>query len=141
MGDYKEPLIYADEILKFIEKGNGSIPFVGGYSIMEDDRFTPSLIRLKADGFLFEETKSGYKNLTLTKEGREVLQMGGYNELLKRDEERKNNVKVKQELELEKLRYDVKNSKRIYKTYWWTFAFSITALVISLILLYLKLSE
>lgn len=35
-------------------------------------------------------------------------------------------------LELEKLKYDTKNSRRIYKTYWITFTFAILAFLISL---------
>jgi len=35
-------------------------------------------------------------------------------------------------LNLEKLRYDVKNSKRIFKTYWWTFVISILGFLFAL---------
>ncbi|HUH73000.1 MAG TPA: hypothetical protein VLZ75_01210 [Chitinophagales bacterium] len=35
-------------------------------------------------------------------------------------------------LELEKLRYDVKNSKRIYKTYWYTFFFALSGFIYAL---------
>lgn len=35
-------------------------------------------------------------------------------------------------LTFEKLKYDVKNSKRMYKTYWWTFSFALIALLISI---------
>lgn len=38
----------------------------------------------------------------------------------------------KEELEIQKLKYDVKNAKRIYKTYWITFAFALIALLISI---------
>lgn len=38
----------------------------------------------------------------------------------------------KERLNIEKLRYDVKNSKRIYKTYWWTFAISIVGFLLAL---------
>lgn len=44
-------------------------------------------------------------------------------------------IKRKEErdiLELEKLKYDTKNAKRIFKTYWWTFGFALIALLISL---------
>lgn len=45
---------------------------------------------------------------------------------------KKSTIKKKEQLELEKLKYDIKNAKRIYKTYWWTFIFAIIALIISL---------
>ncbi|PKQ63304.1 hypothetical protein BZG01_15880 [Labilibaculum manganireducens] len=35
-------------------------------------------------------------------------------------------------LTFEKLKYDVKNSKRMSKTYWWTFSFALIALLISI---------
>lgn len=38
----------------------------------------------------------------------------------------------KEHLELEKLKYDTKNARRIYRTYWWTFGFALIALLISL---------
>lgn len=41
----------------------------------------------------------------------------------------------------EKLEYEVKNAKRIFKTYWWTFSFAIVGLMVSLFLLFLKLLE
>jgi hypothetical protein len=36
------------------------------------------------------------------------------------------------QLNFEKLRYDVKNAKRIFKTYWWTFFIALLAFLISL---------
>ena len=59
-------------------------------------------------------------------------------------EEIENKEKIefeRQKLTDEKLKYDVKNSQRIFKTYWWTFTFSIIALIISLTLAILKLLE
>ena len=44
-------------------------------------------------------------------------------------------------LNLKKLRFDVKNSERIFNTYWWTFGFALAALLISIFLLILKLAE
>lgn len=49
--------------------------------------------------------------------------------------------KERQSLKDEKLGYEVENARRIFKTYWWTFAFAIIALIISLSLLFLKLLE
>lgn len=46
--------------------------------------------------------------------------------------------KESEELTLTKLRYDVKNSKRIYSTYWFTFAAAIIGLIVACISLYLN---
>jgi len=46
----------------------------------------------------------------------------------------------KEKLNYEKLKYDVKNAKRIFKTYWITFFIAIFGFLISLILLILKIA-
>jgi hypothetical protein len=45
------------------------------------------------------------------------------------------------DLTYKKLDLDVKNAKRVYDTYWFTFWFALAALVISLFLAILKLAE
>jgi hypothetical protein len=47
----------------------------------------------------------------------------------------------KEKLNLEKLQYDLKNSKRIFKTYWWTFAFALVSFIYVLIQIVLKIIE
>ncbi len=39
----------------------------------------------------------------------------------------------------EKLKYDLKNAKRIFRTYWWTFGIAIISFLVSLALLILRL--
>jgi len=41
-------------------------------------------------------------------------------------------IRERERLGDEKLRYDVKNAKRIFNTYWWTFGFSVAALLLSI---------
>jgi hypothetical protein len=60
------------------------------------------------------------------------LSEGGFNQKFKTEFEKAKKLEEKENLDLEKLRYDVKNSRRIYKTYWLTFAFALIALVVSL---------
>lgn len=60
------------------------------------------------------------------------LNEGGFSRIYDIKSHEINNKKEKERLELEKLKYDIKNAKRIYKTYWWTFIFAIIALIISL---------
>ena len=43
------------------------------------------------------------------------------------------------ELQFQKLKYDVKNAKRIFKTYWVTFGIAVAGLLISLVLLIFRL--
>ncbi len=38
----------------------------------------------------------------------------------------------KKYLEFEKLKYDVKNSKRIFETYWWTFRLAVAGFLLAL---------
>ncbi|SFB06645.1 hypothetical protein [Algoriphagus aquimarinus] len=54
---------------------------------------------------------------------------GGFTEVFKDQEKEKMILEEKRKLELEKLKYDVNNSKRIYKTYWWTFGFALTGFI------------
>jgi hypothetical protein len=74
------------------------------------------------------------KNLNGTK----VLEVSGFDNWIS-----ENNLKKskKESLEIKKLEFDVKNSERIYKTYWWTFGIAVGAFLISTTLLILKISE
>ncbi|WP_339869751.1 hypothetical protein [uncultured Algoriphagus sp.] len=54
---------------------------------------------------------------------------GGFTAIFKEQEKAKQETEEKKRLELEKLKFDVKNSKRIYKTYWWTFFFALVGFV------------
>ena len=67
----------------------------------------------------------------LTDKGREAKKAGGHFLYLKKIEELENLKIERQRLNDEKLKFDVKNSKRIFKTYWWTFAISILAFLLA----------
>jgi hypothetical protein len=73
--------------------------------------------------------------------GRAAQKAGGHFAYLKSLDDKALADKERQRLNDEKLKYDVKNAKRIFKTYWWTFCFSVIGLAISLTLGILKLLE
>lgn len=73
--------------------------------------------------------------------GRQVKSAGGHFAYLKKLSDKATADIERQKLNDEKLRYDVKNAKRIFKTYWWTFWFALIGLAISLVLGVLKLLE
>ena len=59
----------------------------------------------------------------------DIYENGGWLKYMKRLHVEKQLEDLKKKLEIEKLKFDVKNSKRIYNTYWWTFIFSIISLI------------
>lgn len=60
------------------------------------------------------------------------LHNGGFTALYEAAATVQENDAEKEKLNLEKLKYDIKNSKRIFKTYWWTFGISIAGLLLAL---------
>ena len=68
--------------------------------------------------------------MRLNKKGEEYLKE--YLKMKLREEEEKN-------LQFAKLKLDVSNAERVYKTYWLTFTFALVGFIISLVLLIIKL--
>jgi hypothetical protein len=60
------------------------------------------------------------------------LHDGGFTSLYERAEAKQKIESEKERLNLEKLKYDVRNTKRIYKTYWLTFGVSIAGFLLAL---------
>lgn len=85
--------------------------------------------KMKEDGYI--DLRSG--NVKWTFKGEAFIKNGGYAALKLSQQNQRERDKLINQLSQEKLEYDVKNAKRIYKTYWWTFGFAIAALGISLI--------
>jgi len=79
--------------------------------------------------------------LVINKKGRDVVKDGGYEKYLEKRATQTDRQNEVDDLTYKKLRYDVANSRRIFKTYWLTFGFAVAGLVISLVLLVLKLIE
>ncbi|MGI8950187.1 MAG: hypothetical protein ACR2FN_01250 [Chitinophagaceae bacterium] len=57
---------------------------------------------------------------------------GGFKKLFSDDFVEKQKKEKERMLNLEKLQYDIKNSKSIYNTYWWTFGISIAGFLLAL---------
>ena len=80
-------------------------------------------------------------NLELTDIGRNAKKAGGHFAYLKQLSEKAAAESERLKLNDEKLRLDLKNSKRIFKSYWWTFAFALVSFIYVLIQIVLKISE
>lgn len=80
--------------------------------------------------YVSEKTVGYYYELTDL--GREAKSKGGHFKFLDYLKEKETLEIKRQKLNDEKLRYDVKNSKRIFKTYWWTFFISVSAFLLAL---------
>ena len=68
----------------------------------------------------------------LTDLGKKVKSAGGHFVYLEKLEEKSIADTERQRLNDEKLKYDVKNAKRIFRTYWWTFGISILGFLLAL---------
>lgn len=77
--------------------------------------------------------------LKITFKGRDIAKNGDYNAYLEKKGQESINQKEIEDLTITKLKYDVANSKRIFKTYWFTFGMAVLGFAISLILLFLRL--
>lgn len=71
-------------------------------------------------------------DIELNDTGRQVKKLGGHFAYLKKLDDKVAADLERQKLNDEKLKYDIKNAKRIFKTYWWTFAISILAFLLAL---------
>lgn len=91
---------------------------------------------------LFTEEKNGLKTVIFPSSLLDnFLSDGGFSRIAVQQIKDGAHKKELEKLNLEKARLDIRNSKRIYRTYWWTFSFSVISLIVSIILLYLKISE
>lgn len=88
--------------------------------VLEDKKLIESnVIRLEMDEY----------QVSFTQFANEIYNNGGWFKHVQNLEIENQNDIVKKVLELEKLKLDIKNSKRIYNTYWWTFGFSIISIL------------
>jgi hypothetical protein len=75
----------------------------------------------------------------LTPLGQKVKKAGGHFSYLQKITDKEDADKERQHLTDEKLKYDVRNSKRIFKTYWCTFTFALISFIYVLIQIVLKI--
>ncbi len=76
----------------------------------------------------------------ITPFGREIADKGFAN-FLQELREKVEQDKQRQKLTDDKLKYDLKNSKRIFKTYWWTFFFALVSFIYVVIQVIFKCIE
>lgn len=83
---------------------------------------------------LITDQKKGHRTTVwISPIANDFLKNGGFTRIGEAYSVKQKNKEQIESLSLEKLRYDVKNTKRIFKTYWWTFGISILALLLSLL--------
>lgn len=136
----KEKVIDLDLILKtLIEKdthNNLSVDIINEKLFPEKSReYCMSLFFILADNYprlLYPEDNLNEDVFWATEYVPVFLNDGGFTSIYEKAYKKQIIEDEKEKLNLEKLRYDVKNSKRIYKTYWWTFWISIAGLLLAL---------
>lgn len=80
-------------------------------------------------------------SICLTDKGRLVKSQGGHFEYTTKLTNEDKIKKERQELNDEKLHLDIKNSKRVYGTYWYTFTFALISFIYIVIQIVLKIVE
>jgi len=101
--------------------------------ILENDlrNVMEEAIEYLANKGLIEYEDKTYQWFKVTDSGRKVKQKGGisyYEEYVRKQEKEQYQRQLKSD---EKLDFDLKNAKRVYKTYWWTFTIAILAFLLS----------
>ncbi len=109
--------------------------------VQEITMHAPYIKRLMIENLRYVNEVTEGQLYELTDKGRQAKAAGGHYAYLKELDEKKLEENVRKKLSDEKLKYDVKNSKRMFKTYWWTFSFALIGLIISLVLGILKVIE
>ena len=129
---------FIEETLNLLKNKKGSI-FITDFNIENINKYEC----LKYANILMDKKLVHLTNerVDISAFGTDIINKGGWFKYLETEKENALTERERQLLNDEKLKYDVKNSKRIFKTYWWTFTFSIIALIISLMLAILKILE
>lgn len=96
----------------------------------------PLLGALYSEELMEYHKQSGY--IAATRLGKQVRSYQDHIEKKRIESEAK---KSSDELNKEKLTYDVKNAKRVYESYWYTFGFALAGFILSLALFILKIYE
>ncbi len=135
-----------DSILAFIFSYGHPGP---GPKVFDADYFYHKILKTKGEHYnidiiykmlsyepkvLVTDSKKGTRtSVWVTPIASDFLETGGFTKIGEANFYKQKAEKAKEELSFEKLKYDVKNSRRIFKTYWWTFSISILALILSVI--------
>lgn len=91
------------------------------------------LLKAYPQDLLYPEVDPEPDNFWATDYVTAFIHSGGFTKIYNDEYDRQLHELEKEQLEREKLKYDLKNAKRIYKSYWFTFSFAVIALVLSIL--------
>ena len=137
--NFDKALVYVDKVLPLLpdfSHFNLSTIIINSNWIQQDKDEAYNLDRyiqvLLIDRLKYVDGNVDAFDIELNDTGRQVKKAGGHFAYLQKLDEKAVADAERQKLNDEKLKYDIKNAKRIFKTYWWTFAISIAAFLLSL---------
>ena len=141
MYDYTELYQNCDKILDYIVAHNGRISRSDLTGILPKDVKTHSAIQHLLDDKCIKEEPPGSWYYDIITNGTEIQGNGGYKELFERQKKQQQSQEGKDALTEKKLKIDLANAERVYKTYFSTRVMAIIATIVSVALLFLKLAE
>lgn len=103
-----------------------------GFFYITKAQLTPHMLSSAANHLLIN-----YKLITKSEDNDSIYYLTERGRNFKSFEDEKQKAIRKEQKEI----IDLRNSLRIFKTYWWTFSIAVAAFFISLCLLFLKLTE
>jgi len=141
MYDYTELYQNCDKILDYIVSRHGRISRSDLTGILPKDTKTHSALQHLIDDKCIKEEPPGSRYYDIITRGTEIQGNGGYKELFERQIKQQQAQEGKDALTDKKLKVDLANAERVYKTYFSTRAMAIMATIVSVVLLFLKLAE
>jgi phage anti-repressor protein len=157
-GNTNETRLLDTTFMFLYESNNSSVSGKSLHPILQNNNVNPIrlLDRIHEIGFAEKEidqqaTMNGNTNIysyTIKSSGLHFIEKlpesfnnKPYSYYLKLSVEKEIKIKEKEDLDNQKLKIDLENAKRIFKTYWWTFGIAVAAFLISLSLLIFKIIE
>ena len=141
MYDYNELYQNCDKILDYIVAHNGRVSRSDLKYVLSKEFNIHSAIQHLIDDNCIKEFPVGSSSYDIITRGTEIQGNGGYKELFERQKKQQQEQSGRAELSDKKLKVDLANAERVYKTYRSTRVMAIAATIISAILLLLKLAE
>jgi hypothetical protein len=143
--NYIEPLITADQILQVFAEIRPRMAIHEIDSVLKQRGCQPNDIRAA----LRQLEKDGYAEIDdymndwyiRTGDGATFFDKGGYKKHFEKLNQEVEDKKERDRLSDEKLKIDLANAQRVYKTYFSTRAMAIAGAIVSVLLLLLKLAE
>jgi len=141
MYDYNEVYQNCDKVLDYMVAHNGRVSRSDLKYVLSKGFNVHSAIQHLVDDNCIKEFPVGSSYYDIITKGTEIHGNGGYKELFERLKKQQEEQKEKDALTDKKLKVDLANAERVYKTYFSTRAMAITATIISIALLLLRLAE